>query len=217
MGLAPGSPWTAVVRRVSVEALLTHVHQQWLAYAAKCVALGVSLQSRKEPDLTKALQAQLTETACNGGQPFDGDFIAEHERYTLHPKTLKPICESRTDIEWLLAGFPRFTIEFKLLDGGTGLRTKYWQKGVARFVVGTYAPRSDEAAMWAFLRSGGTADGLKVRTLMDKRAAQLNSANASGTTTAPSSMCTLASFDSAHLRVDAPSPLRIAHLFIPLP
>ncbi len=216
-GLTSGSPWTAVVRRVDANTLLTHVHRLWSAYASACVAMGVSLQTRTEPQLTKALQARLTQAALAGQQPFDGDFIAEHERYTLDPATMLPLCESRTDIEWLLAGFPRFTIEFKLLDGGSVLRSRYWQIGVARFVAGTYAPQSNEAAMWAFLRSGGSADGPKLMALLDARAAQLMSADPAAVTSAPSAICTLALFDSTHLRTGAPSPLKMAHLFVSLP
>lgn len=128
-----------------------------------------------------------------------------------------PVCTARTDIEWLLGGFPRFTIEFKLLDGGTPLRSRYWQQGLAKFVAGTYAPHADEGAMWGFLRAGGTGDGVKVRLLLEKRATALANANAGALTSAPSGLCALALFDTAHLRAGAPSPLRIAHLFVPLP
>lgn len=217
VGLGPNSPWTAVVRRVSADMLLSYVHQQWTNYASACTALGVSLQARKEPDLTKALQAQLAKAALAGHQPFDGDFIAEHERFDLDPTTMLPVCESRTDIEWLLSGFPRFTIEFKLLDGGAGLRTRYWQQGLAKFVSGAYAPHSHEGAMWAFLRTAGYVDGPKIRALVDKRAIQLSSVDAANPTSAPSALCTLALFDSAHSRTSSPSPLRLAHLFVALP
>lgn len=216
--LSGGSPWTAVVRRVSASVLLNYVYAEWQAFAAQCTAQGISLQDWKETDLTKALQARLSSAALTGNQPFDGDFIAEHERYEIDPTTCKPVCVSRTDLEWLLAGFPRFTIEFKLLDGTPQLRTRYWRDGLSRFVAGTYAPQSGEAAMWAFLRLPGHADGIKVRALLAKRATQLVCAIPSAPFLEPSSMANgLALFDTTHLRSVGPSPVTLAHIFTPLP
>lgn len=216
--LSAGSPWTAVVRRVSASVILGYVYAEWQSFAAHCTAQGISLQDWKETDLTNALQARLSSAALTGKQPFDGDFIAELERYEIDPKTCKPICVSRTDLEWLLAGFPRFTIEFKLLDGTPQLRTRYWRDGLSRFVAGTYAPQASEAAMWAFLRLPGQADGIKVRKLLAKRAVQLVCVNPTAPYLQPSSMANgLALFDTAHLRLVGPSPVMLAHIFTPLP
>lgn len=207
-----------MVRRVPAAAILGYVHAKWQEYAAHCTVNGISLQDWRETELTKGLQAWLSRAALACEQPFDGDFIAEHERYELDPATCKPVCVSRTDLEWLLAGFPRFTIEFKLLDGTPQLRTRYWREGLSRFVAGTYAPQSNEAAMWAFLRQPGQADGLKVRTLVAKRAKQLSCAVPATPFLTPSVMAAdLALFDTAHLRTSGPSPVAVAHIFTILP
>ena len=93
--ISGSSPWTTVVRRVSSSVILHYVYTVWQAFAANCTAQGVSLQDWKETDLTKALQASLSSAALAGNQPFDGDFIAEHERYEIDPTTCKPVCVSR--------------------------------------------------------------------------------------------------------------------------
>lgn len=212
------SPWTAVIRRVPAATILDYVHGQWLAFVAHCGAQGISLQGWKETELTKALQARLSSAALAGSQPFDGDFIAEHERYELDPVTCKPVCVSRTDLEWLLAGFPRFTIEFKLLDGSPQLRTRYWRDGLRKFIEGIYAPQSSEAAMWAFLRTLGHNDGHKVLKLVTKRAVQLACVTPNAPTIQPSDLAVgVAAFDTAHIRGTGPSPLRLAHIFTSIP
>ena len=198
--------------------ILSYVHGQWIAFTKHCTANGISLQSWKETELTKALQARLSYAALAGHQPFDGDFIAEHERYELDPVTFKPVCVSRTDVEWLLAGFPRFTIEFKLLDGSPQLRTRYWRDGLRKFIAGIYAPQSDEAAIWALLRSAGHGDGTKVLKLVAKRAVQLACVAPGSPSVQPSSLAAgVAAFDTAHHRGAAPSPLTLAHIFTPIP
>ncbi|MBJ7439485.1 MAG: hypothetical protein JHD35_10735 [Sphingopyxis sp.] len=197
---------------------MDYVHSQWQAFAAHCAANGISLQDWKETELTKALQARLSSAALAGQQPFDGDFIAEHERFELDAATFKPICVSRTDLEWLLSGFPRFTIEFKLLDGTSQLRTRYWRDGLRKFIAAIYAPQSGEAAMWAFLRRPGHTDGEKVMKLVAKRATQLSCATPSNPYIQPSSLAGgIALFDTAHNRGAGPSPLALAHVFTALP
>lgn len=218
LGLSAATAWTALVRRVPASTILAYVHQQWHAFAAHCVDQGKSLQSWKEPELTQALQAHLRRRSLAGQQPFDGDFLAENQTFDLDPQTCKPYCVARTDIEWLLFGFPRFTIEFKLLDGSSQLRTRYWRDGLTKFISATYAPNSPEAAMWGFLRQGGHGDGEKIARLLIKRATQLRCAAPTAPCEQPSTLSSgLGLFDSVHLRTAGPSPLILAHLFVPLP
>jgi hypothetical protein len=212
------TPWTAVVRRVPASVILDYVLKQWQSFAADCTANAISLQSWKEPELTQALQARLSGAALGGHQPFDGDFLAETQRFELDPVTFKPICVARTDIEWLLSGFPRFTIEFKMLDGTPQLRTRYWRDGLRKFIAAIYAPQSHEGAMWAFLRTSGNGDAIKVRTLVAKRASQLACVTPAAPYVAPSTIAsTTAQFDTYHRRSAGPSPLSLSHVFTQLP
>lgn len=213
-----GEAWFAVVRRVPAATILAYLLAKWNEFATDCAANGIVLQGWKEPELTKALQARLSSAAMAGAQPFDGDFIAEHERFELDPVTFKPVCVSRTDIEWLLAGFPRFTVEFKLLDGSSQLRTRYWRDGLRKFVAATYAPQSNEAAMWGFLRLQGHADAVRVMRIVARRAQQLSSSTPGAPCAQPSVMAAgIAHFDTAHIRSVGPSPLVLAHVFTALP
>jgi len=161
----------------------------------------------------------LTTAQSNGEQPFDGDFLAETQTFDLDPITRKPICISRTDIEYMLTGLPRLTVEFKILDGSSGYRTKYWREGVLRFVSSVYAATANEAAMWGFLRSAGHADGNEVSRLLISNSARLNCDTHPGTPRREPSQVAgpLGLFDSVHLRSEGQSPIAVAHLFVNLP
>jgi hypothetical protein len=219
LGVQGALPWTKLIRRPPTHVILAYVHDRWQAFADECTADGRSLQDWKETNLTQALHSKLAKAHSHDEQPFDGDFLAETQRFDLDLTTGKPFCVSRTDIEYLLTGLPRFIIEFKILDGSTGYRTKYWREGVLRFASSTYAPAANEAAMWGFLRSAGHGDGDEVSRLLVNNAGRLKCDMHPGTPRrVPSKLAgSIGSFDSVHLREGGRLPIEIAHIFVRLP
>lgn len=213
-GLNADSPFVSLIGDLPVPTLLAHVHESWLAYAAKFQGLPPSFQKRSEPQLTQALGAYLRARQDSGDQPFPGDFFAELSDYVLNSNGL-PKCVRRTDIEWRLYGVPGLIVEFKILDGKKSRRDKYLADGVMRFVVGRYGSSSTAGAMFALLRKGATNDESLIAIELQKVGSGLQCAavkKSSGLLPA------IAAFDSTHNRVSPHvTPFQLAHVFVPLP
>jgi hypothetical protein len=213
-GLTVDSPFVDLVGDPPISTLLEYVHETWLEYANTYKNLAPSFQKRREPQLTQALAAHLRVRQDAGQQPISGDFFGELAEYVLDSSGL-PKCIARTDIEWRLYGVVSFVVEFKVLDGKKTRRDKYLQDGVMRFVVGRYASKASNGAMFGLLREKAGKDPALILAEMNASLAGLQCA---GTMNISGASPQVAGFDSDHSR-HAPhvTPFRLVHIFVGLP
>lgn len=218
LGLSEDTVWSAFIRRPPTTKILEYIAAKWSEYATNFSGLGEPLAQRPEPVLTEGLYAFLAEEAEAGRQPFDGDFLAERKRYDLQKADGRAVCTGRTDVEWLLYGFPAFIVEFKLLGGGR-YASKYVTEGLIRFVDGRYGSKSSEGAMCALVRPDAKQDHTHVAAELAANAKDLKCISFKGSVTfSPSQIApTVALFDSAHDRTPTHSPIRLAHMFLAFP
>ncbi len=214
LGLGESSPWTYVVRRPPVSAILSYLVEKWHEYEQIYSGVGVPLASRTEPQLTEGMGAYLDQLHEAEQQPFDGQFFAELSRVDLGSDG-KRLFIGRSDIEWRLHGSPNFIVEFKVIGGGRPA-LKYVTDGMIRFVDGRYAHRATEGAMWAFFRPQSTEQISHVEAHIDANIKPLRCQLENGVhRIAPSSLAPgAAHFDSLHARDPAASMIRLAHVFV---
>jgi len=218
LGLRGDTVWTAFIQRPPTSVILEYIAAKWFEYAEKFSGLGEPLAQRSEPVLTEGLYAFLAEEAEAGRQPFDGDFLAERKRYDLQKVDGRAVCTGRTDIEWLLYGFPAFIVEFKLLGGGR-YASKYVMEGLSRFVDGRYGAKSSEGAMCALIRPDATQDHTHVIAELMAHSTELKCVGfGEELACVPSKIApTVAQFDSAHDRAPAHPAIQLAHMFLAIP
>jgi hypothetical protein len=214
-GLTADSPFADLFGELPISALLSYVHDSWLAYTDLYKSAKPPLQKRTEPQLTQALAAHLRERQDAGEQLFAGDFFGELSEYILDKVSGLPKCIARTDIEWRLYGVPGFIIEFKILDGKPQRREKYLLDGVMRFVVGRYSGSTTAGAMFGLLRKAASDDPSILLLELEKKGTGLQCA---GVKKDSELLPKIAAFDSTHQR-NSPhiTPFQLAHLFVPLP
>ncbi len=214
LGLGESSPWTYVVRRPPVSALLAYLLEKWHEYEQLYSGHGEPFATRTEPQLTEGLGAYLDQLHEAKQQPFDGQFFAELSRVDLGPDG-KRFFIGRSDIEWRLHGSPNFIVEFKVIGGGRPA-AKYVTDGMIRFVDARYGHRAAAGAMWAFFRPQSTEQPSHVEAHIDANLTALRCQSENGLhRIAPSSLAPgIASFDSLHARDPAASMIRLAHVFV---
>jgi hypothetical protein len=196
-GLSVDSPFVELVGDPPIAALLTYIHESWLAYADLYKNAPPSFQKRREPQLTQALAAHLRQRQDASEQPFPGDFFGELADYVLDKSTGLPKCIARTDIEWRLHGVVGLIIEFKILDGKKTRRDKYLVEGVMRFVVGRYASKATVGAMFALLRKGASKDPGLIMVELEANGASFQCA---GIKKSSDILPAIAAFDTTHHR-----------------
>lgn len=152
-GISPSSPWVVdAIPRPDVERVLQCVAAGWNIYlnkhAIKLLRKGANPKMLREDKLTKSICAVLQDRKLT-------------QRFGLLPhfRTEPHICKfnnsgevktiGRTDIEYL-QNFC-LVIEFKKLNGKTGLREKYRKDGIFRFTSNKYAENDDVGAMCGIL------------------------------------------------------------------
>ena len=210
-GLSADSPFIELLGDLPAASLLSYVHGSWAAYATSYKNATPPLHKRTEPQLTKALAAYLRQQQDAGNQPIPGHFFAELSDYILDEDGL-PVCIGRTDIEWRLYGYPRFVIEFKVLDGTAARRQRYLFDGVLRFVDGRYASSARVSSMFAFMLCDPSNDVTALKAEL-RKSGPLRCVGVRD----PSQLFSIASFDSIHDRASPHlTPFQLAHVFVSL-
>ena len=216
VGQMGGSHWAYLVRPAPASQVLSYLVAMWSKYETQYSGIGQPFAERSETTLTEGFAAYLETKLDAGQQPFDGEFVAERQRYDIGPDG-KRVIIGRTDIEWRLFGSPAFVIEFKVIGGGRPAKA-YVSDGMMRFVDGRYGPKSVEGAMWAFFRPGSTEVASDVADIIDANLVQLRAQAEQGVhRIAPSKVApNTAAYDSLHLRDSEVSKIRLAHIFLEL-
>lgn len=213
-------PLAGLVRKNPVEEALAYVRDAWNTFVEAYKSEPPPLASRNERQLTEGFGVFLDYRKGEGRQSIRGFFLPEVVTGELFENGMPGRMAGRVDLVWYLNDAPAIHIEFKIIDGTDDRNRFYLYDGLIRFTDEIYGRRMMKGAMCALVRPGVTDPVTPITALIEKNPAVLDCHPADQPPIwQPSSVGgDAAAFDTVHQRrTTGNRPIRVAHMFFPLP
>lgn len=209
--------WSSCFPESAVEQVIGYVARSW----AELVALfpRVHHAGEREPVLTKSLADYLDDPSRRRADGIGGRFHAERPVTRRRAGRVKAV--GRTDVEYHYPapGSAALTLEFKKLQGTHRCRSAYRNKGIVRFLTGTYGKDEARGVMCGLVTCGVEAEAEAMRASIGRCREQLACLalpDGAVATEAWEIETGVTVFDTNHRKATITDPFRLSHLFMAL-
>jgi hypothetical protein len=209
--------WLTCFPETAIDQVIGYVARSWVELARRFPRSHHA--GEREPVLTKSLADYLDEPARRRAAAMGGRFHAERPVNRRPQGKIKAI--GRTDIEYHYPapGSAALTLEFKKLQGTHHCRNAYRNKGIVKFLAGTYGTGELSGVMCGLVTCGVEAEAVAMRASIARCRRQLGCVQLPNGAVASESKILEAEavvFETNHTKVASSDPIHLHHVFIPL-
>ncbi|MDP3746348.1 MAG: hypothetical protein Q8Q88_04780 [Phenylobacterium sp.] len=213
----PDPAWLSCFPDSAVEQVVGYVARSW----AELVTLfpRVHHAGEREPVLTKSLADYLDDPNRRRAGGIGGRFHAERPVTRRRAGRVKAV--GRTDVEYHYPapGSAALTLEFKKLQGTHGCRSAYRNKGIVRFLTGTYGREEARGVMCGLVTCSVEAEAEAIRASIGRCREQLACLplpDGDVATEAWEIESGATVFETHHRKATITDPFRLSHVFMAL-